>query len=41
MGKKNIIKHIQYTDGTYDIEEIDLANLQRLEEIRVHNKKVR
>ncbi len=41
MSKKIIIKHIQYTDGTYDIEEIDSANLQRLEEIRVHNQKVR
>lgn len=41
MSKKNIIKHIQYTDGSYDIEEVDSTNLKRLEEIKLHNKKVR
>ena len=41
MTDKYILKHIQYSDGSYDIEEVLIANKERLEEIRLHNKIVR
>ena len=40
MSKK-IIKHIQYTDGSYEIVEVYESNLKRLKEIKIHNSEVR
>lgn len=40
MSKK-IIKHIQYTDGSYEIVEVLESDVKRLEEIRIHNSEVR
>ena len=40
MSKK-IIKHIQYTDGSYEIVEVYESDLKRLKEIKIHNSEVR
>ena len=41
MSKKIIEKHIQYKDGSYDVEMVEVTNTKRLEEIKAHNKEVR
>ena len=38
---KVLIKHIQYTDGSYEVEEVEVTNTTRIEEIKIHNKEVR
>ena len=43
IGKRRQIieKHIQYKDGSYDVEMVEVTNTKRLEEIKAHNKEVR
>ena len=38
---KVLIMHIQYTDGSYEVEEVEVTNTTRIEEIKIHNKEVR
>ena len=41
MSKKFIEKHIQYKDGSYDVEMVEVTNTKRLLEIKKHNSEVR